>query len=121
MFTVEVGLRNSNPIDPALTVYRIQKQWSRNPETVISEFRAGCGRGCVRVRPLVPVGVAASGPARPKVVQSAGRAGLRGRSRRPGRREPAIRFGGESGRSKAVHDGSPEDFVPARRVQPLTN
>jgi hypothetical protein len=28
--------------------------------------------------------------------------------------EPAIRFGGESARSKAVHDGSPEDFVPAR-------
>src|ERR1700745_580600 len=31
MFTVELGLRNSNPIDSALTVYRIQKQWSRNP------------------------------------------------------------------------------------------
>ena len=78
MLTVDVGLRNSNPIDPALTVYRIQKQGSQNPETVISEFRAGRGRGSVRGRPLVPVGIAASGPARTKVVQSAGRAGLRG-------------------------------------------
>jgi len=49
MFTVELGLRNSNPIDSALTVYRIQKQWSRNPETVISEFGAGCRRGCARL------------------------------------------------------------------------
>jgi len=47
MFTVELGLLNSNPIDSALTVYRIQKQWSRNPETVISEFGADCRRGCV--------------------------------------------------------------------------
>jgi hypothetical protein len=30
MLTVEVGLRNSNPIDPALTVYRIQKQSYQN-------------------------------------------------------------------------------------------
>lgn len=54
MLTVEVELRKSNPIDPALPVYRIQKQSNRNLGQNADAVACGSIRWC-------PVSVAALG------------------------------------------------------------
>jgi hypothetical protein len=57
VLTVEVGLRKSNPIDPVLTVYRIQKQSNRNLGEAADAVACGSIRWCL-------LGVAALGLAR---------------------------------------------------------
>ena len=60
MLTVEVELRESNPVDPVLTVYRIQKRSNRNLGQALGAVACGSIRWC-------PVGVAGLGLGRTKV------------------------------------------------------
>ena len=89
MLTVAVGLGNSNPIDPVPAVYVIQKQSYRN----LGQTADAVTCAFFRWR---PVGIAACGPARTKVVFGPGSAG--------GHADARL--------------GMPEDSVPARRVHP---
>jgi hypothetical protein len=54
VLTVEVELRNGNPIDPVLTVYRVQKQSNRNLGQALGAVACGSIRWC-------PAGVAGLG------------------------------------------------------------
>ena len=91
MLTVEVELRESNPIDPVLAVYRIQKQSNRNLGHALGADPSAGTRWASQAW--------ASG--RTKVPASAGRSPC------PGRREATIRCRGESVRpaAKAARDG----------------